>query len=203
MEEKSARLISYLLHPLLMPTIAMLVLFSQQTYFVMILPDKLRLALLALIFGNTVVLPSVIIWMMLKRGLISSMQLPERTERTFPFIIAALCYFATYFMLSNLGLPPIFLLFILGGSMLIVFASLVNLFWKISIHMLGIGGVTGGFIGLMLTRHIYAPGLIVAFVVLSALVAFARLKLNTHSEAQVYTGYIAGVVIMLGMITLL
>ena len=203
MEEKIAKFISYLLHPLLLPTYALLVLFGQSAYFIMMLPANFRWAMLGLIVGNTVLLPVIIIWMMRTRGIISSMQLPERRERTFPFIITALAYFATYIMLRNMGLPSIYLLFILGGAILTVLATLINFFWKISIHMLGMGGITGGFIGLMLFRSIYSPMLLIVIILLSALVAFARLKLNTHNESQVYVGYLMGVVVMLGMVTLL
>ena len=203
MEEKFARFISYLLHPLLLPTYALLVLFSQSAYFMMILPTNYRWAVLGLIVGNTVLLPVIIIWMMLARGLISSMQLPERRERTFPFIIVALAYFTTYIMMGKMGLPSIYVLFVLGGGVLTVLATLINLLWKISIHMLGIGGITGGFIGLMLFQSLYSPMLLIAIILLSSLVAFARLKLNTHNESQVYVGYLVGVVVMLGMATLI
>lgn len=203
MEEKSARIISYLLHPLLMPTLAMLLLLQQSAYFVMMLPESFRWSLLALIFGNTFLLPAILIWIMLKKGLISSMQIPERSERTYPFIITALSYIVTYFMLSNIGLPPVYLLFVLGGAVLIVFAAIVNLFWKISVHMLGIGGLLGGFIGLMLIRQIYSPMLIVILIILGGLTGFARLKLNTHTEAQVYAGFLSGAGIMLGIVAFL
>ena len=203
MEEKFARFISYLLHPLLLPTYALLVLFSQSAYFMMILPTNYRWAVLGLTVGNTVLLPVIIIWMMLARGLISSMQLPEGRERTFPFIIVALAYFTTYIMMGKMGLPCIYVLFVLGGGVLTVLATLINLFWKISIHMLGIGGITGGFIGLMLFQSLYSPMLLIAIILLSSLVAFARLKLNTHNESQVYVGYLVGVVVMLGMATLI
>lgn len=203
MEEKFARFISYLLHPLLLPTYALLVLFSQSAYFMMILPTNYRWAVLGLIVGNTVLLPVIIIWMMLTRGLISSMQLPERRERTFPFIIVALAYFTTYIMMGKMGLPSIYVLFVLGGGVLTVLATLINLFWKISIHMLGMGGITGGFIGLMLFQSLYSPMLLIAIILLSSLVAFARLKLNTHNESQVYVGYLVGVIVMLGMATLI
>ena len=83
MESKIARLISYILHPLLMPTYALLLLFNQNTYYVLVLPDKLKWALTGLIFGNTFILPTVIIWLMLQKGIISSLQIPERKERTF------------------------------------------------------------------------------------------------------------------------
>lgn len=203
MEEKLARIISYLFHPLLMPTYAFLILFSQSGYFVIILPGNLRWALLAIVIGNTFILPVIMIWFMLKRGLISSLQIPDRSERTFPYIIAAITYFATYYMIRNLGIPSIYHIFLLGGTILIVMASLINLFWKISMHMLGIGGLFGGFLGLMLMRSIYSPMLIVVLLIIASLIAFARLKLNTHSEAQVYTGFIVGACTMLGLILLL
>jgi hypothetical protein len=203
MESKIARLISYILHPLLMPTYALLLLFNQNTYYVLILPEKLKWALTGLIFGNTFILPTVIIWLMLQKGIISSLQLPERKERTFPFVIAAISFFATYFMLGNMGLPAVFLLFLLGGSILVVVAAIINLFWKISIHMMGIGGLAGGFAGLMFTHHLNAPLLIILLIILGGITGFARLKLNTHNEAQVYTGYVAGALIMSGTIILL
>lgn len=203
MEEKFAKIISYLLHPLLIPTYALLILFGQSAYFIMMIPANFRWAMLGLILGNTVLLPVIIIWMMRAKGLISSMQLFERRERTFPFIIAALAYFVTYFMLRNLGLPSIYLIFFLGGAILTVLATGINFFWKISIHMLGMGGLTGGFIGLMLFRSIYSPVLLIVIIMLSSLVAFSRLKLNAHNESQVYVGYLLGVVVMLGMAILI
>jgi hypothetical protein len=38
---------------------------------------------------------------------------------------------------------------------------------------------------------------------LGGITGFARLKLNTHNEAQVYTGYVAGALIMSGIFILL
>ncbi len=203
MEEKFAKIISYLLHPLLIPSYALLLLFGQSAYFIMMIPANFRWAMLGLIFGNTVLLPVIIIWMMRAKGLISSMHLSERRERTFPFIVTALAYFVTYYMLRKLGLPSIYLLFFLGGAILTVLATGINFFWKISIHMLGMGGLTGGFIGLMLFRSIYSPMLLIVIILLSSLVAFSRLKLNVHNEAQVYVGYVLGVVVMLGMVILM
>lgn len=196
MEEKFARFISYIMHPLLMPTYALLLLYTQNTYYILVLPENLKWALAALIFGNTAVLPTVIIWFMLKRGLITSLQMPDRKERTFPFTITAISYFATYFMLRNMGLPRIFLLFVLGGAVLVVVVSFINLFWKISIHMAGTGGLAGAFAGLMYTQYINAPLLIILLIFLGGLTGFARLKLNTHNQAQVYAGYVVGALTM-------
>lgn len=200
MENKTAQILSWILHPMIMPTYAILLMFSQDAYFVLIIPERLRLVLAGLIFANTFVLPLIFIWMMRRRGIISSLQMPERSERTFPFAITALFFAATWFMMQNLGLPGVYFLFIIGGAVLVSVALIVNLFWKISIHMMGMGGLLGGFIGLSLRMFVDAPALIILLILLSGLTGFARLKLNTHNSSQVYVGFIAGVSIMLGVL---
>ncbi|MBK9357397.1 MAG: hypothetical protein IPN08_08450 [Bacteroidales bacterium] len=129
--------------------------------------------------------------------------MPERSERTFPFVTTALFYFATWIMMNNLGLPGVYYLFVLGGAILIALALIINLFWKISIHMVGIGGLTGGFIGLNYQMLINSGSLVLGLFLLSGLVGFARLKLNTHNEAQVYVGFIVGITTMAGITVLL
>ncbi len=203
MEQKIANLISWVLHPMLMPTYALLLIFSHDAFFVLILPERLKLILTGLIVANTLFLPLIFIWMMKRRGVISSYQLPERGERTYPFAITALFYFTTWYLMNNLGLPVVYYLFVLGGAALIVIAASINLFWKISIHAMGIGGLTGGFIGLNYQLLVDSTLLILVLIFLSGLVGFARLKLNTHNQAQVYVGYGVGMVMMLGLVAFL
>lgn len=198
MEEKIANAISWIFHPLLMPTYALLLIFSYDSFFVLILPQKLKLILAGLIVANTVFLPLIFIWMMHKRGIISSYKMNERNERSLPFATMALFYFVTWYMMSTLGLPGIYYLFVLGGAALIIASLIINLFWKISIHMVGIGGLTGGFIGLNYQLFSDSVMLIIILVFLSGLVGFSRLKLNTHNQAQVYVGFVMGAVVMLG-----
>lgn len=203
MELKLANIISWILHPMLMPTYALLLIFNHDAFFVLLLPERLKLVLTGLIVANTLILPLIFIWMMKRRGIISSYQLPERGERTFPFTVTALFYFATWFMMQNLGLPGVYYIFVLGGAALIIVAAIINLFWKISIHALGIGGLTGGFLGLNYQMLIDSTMLILLLIFLSGLVGYARLKLNTHNQTQVYVGYVAGIAVMLGLVAFL
>lgn len=192
MERKLAQIISVILHPMFIITWAMLVMFNLNAYFVLIVPEQLRWTIILLVFGNTALLPFILVWIMAKRNIISSMQLPLREERTWPFLIFAIFYASTYFLMRNIGLPQLYYLFIAGGLATIVLAILINLFWKISIHMIGIGGLTGGFLVLSYRNLINEPVLIILLILLSGLVGFARLQSNTHSPAQVYTGYLLG-----------
>ena len=203
MEEKIARFISWILHPLLMPSYALLLQFYLKPFYVVLFPSGMRTALAVIFIGNTVLLPAIIIWLMRQRNVISDIHLPDRRERTFPFIIAVITYTVTYFMLVSKGLPPVYLKLLLGGAILISVSLLVNMFWKISLHMIGIGGLAGIFAGLMYTGLLHAPGVLILSLLLAGFTGFARLKLNTHNEAQVYSGFIAGAAIMFLVFTLL
>jgi hypothetical protein len=203
MEQKLANFISWIFHPMLMPTYALLLIFNHDAFFVLLLPERLKLVLAGLIVANTLVIPLIFIWMMKKRGIISSYQLPERSERTFPFAVTALFYFATWFMMQNLGLPGVYYIFVLGGAALIIIATIINLFWKISIHALGIGGLTGGFLAMNYQMLLDSTMLILLMIFVSGLVGYARLILNTHNQSQVYVGYAVGVAVMVGIVAFL
>jgi membrane-associated phospholipid phosphatase len=77
----------------------------------------------------------------------------------------------------------------------------VSLRWRISSHMLGIGGIIGL---IMATSIIYGADIILYLVIsmlLAGFIGFSRLSLNAHTPAQVYTGLAVGILVV--MLTLL
>lgn len=199
MEHKIARFISIILHPMFTISWAMLVMLNLNAYFVSIIPDKLRWTIIALVFANTTLIPGILVWLMARKDIISSLDMPIKKERTIPYLVFAIFYASTYFLMKNIGLPNLYYLFIIGGLASIIAATIINLYWKISIHMIGIGGLTAGFLVLMYRSLISEPILIIVLILLSGLVGFARLQSNSHSPAQVYTGYLTGFAIVAGV----
>ena len=63
--------------------------------------------------------------------------------------------------------------------------------------MLGMGGLTGVFLGFALRIGIDIFPFLAFLILLSGLVGYARLKVNSHNPPQVYAGYIVGVVLMI------
>jgi len=84
----------------------------------------------------------------------------------------------------------------MGMAILVLLAMVINLFWKISIHTLGIGSVSGTFFGISILLQTNLFPLIAALILLSGVVGWARLRLNAHNEAQVYTGFAVGFFVM-------
>jgi membrane-associated phospholipid phosphatase len=66
--------------------------------------------------------------------------------------------------------------------------------------MLGMGGLVGTFLGLALRYQVDALQLVSALVLLSGLVGYARLRLNAHTPAQVYAGFLSGVALLTAVV---
>ncbi len=94
-------------------------------------------------------------------------------------------------LLSTLVLPLISASIYISSALLILLSYIITRKWKISLHMLGIGGAIGTFIAL----NIIFGGLfnwIILFLVFSGLLAFARLDQKAHNVPQVYAGFLLG-----------
>lgn len=202
MEEKIAKILSVLFHPMLIPTYALLLLFSLNSYIAFCITFAGKMTILGLIFSITFLMPVMFFLILKRRGLIQSVQMESKQERIFPFLITAIFYYAAYFMLKKLELPPVYYLVILGAALLVIVCLIINLWWKISIHLTSIGGILGAFIGISITMNIEMNLIICALVLVSGLLGASRLILKAHTQAQVYVGFLSGFISMLLLFSL-
>lgn len=191
---KTANIISHLFHPLLMATYGCLIVFFglTDTIYFIFTPFKLKLVLTFTIFSFTFLLPVLNLLILYKLGYVSSLRIENRRERTFPLLMTSLCYFGLFYMIYDFNIWPAIKLFILGGGLCIFFAAIVTLWWQISAHMIGIGGLIGALLAICYFMQMPILLAICACVMLAGCIGFARLKLNAHTPAQVYVGFIFG-----------
>lgn len=192
MERVLARIFSYLFHPLLMPTYGIFLIFQLNTYITYQYTPEIRRFFYLLIFTFTFLAPMLVALYLLRMNQISSLHIPNRKERWLPFLFTVLFYLFTYYLLDRSKAPALFDAMVFGASLSIVVALIVTFFWKISIHMVGMGGLTGILYAVI---QFLAPGsypIIAGLLLLSGLVAFSRMQLQAHTGVQVLVGYIAG-----------
>ena len=192
MNNKLAHFFSYILHPLLMPTYGYLILLFTNTYINFAIRPQGKMLLISLIAILTFVLPSSLILMLKKANYISNIELDKKEERTLPFIIVSIFYFITFFTFKNYQIPSLFYLFILSGFISLVLTLIINLFWKISAHMIGIGSLTAALIAVSIFYKVNYIAYIVIFVILSGILGASRLKLEAHKPSQIYIGFAMG-----------
>lgn len=192
MEIRIAKIISYLFHPLLMPAVGIFLLFNAGTYLSYTISGPGKLAIYSIVIINTAVVPALLTWFQYRFGMIKSLKMAERKERSLPFFITAFFYFFCFYILKKNNISSAVCYPMLGAACSVAVAFIINFFWKISIHAIGIGGIIGMLTGISQKINAEVLSFLFLSIFTAGIIGFARLKLNAHSPVQVYAGYIVG-----------
>lgn len=188
---KLAKTISIVFHPLLMPVYGMMIIFLSPTL-LGYLPFNVKKLLIFIMLINNVLLPISLLPFFIQRRIISSWTLSERKERTLPLIIITLLYSVTSYIIFRYPMPVFFKSFIFATVFLSVIVTLINLWWKISLHSVGVGALIGLVITLSYKMLTPLDWYLISAVLAGGLVLSSRLKLNLHSPKQVWLGLATG-----------
>ena len=199
MQEKIPKIISLIFHPLLIPSYLFISVFNMNSYVSLLIPTTAKFLIFSLVFIATFLFPLLIILIMKRRGLIKSLQMESKEERVYPFLLTGIFFFLSYYMLKQIQISEVFHLFLLGITILVFLSLLINFFSKISIHMVGIGGMAGALTGISIRINLDLVLLISFTILLAGFIGFARLKLKSHQPIQIYTGYLLGFLFMAGI----
>lgn len=198
-EKISAKIVSYLLHPLLMPTIGLYLFFNSGTYLETINNDAKNFLYLIIGF-STCILPILSLPVFIYRRLIKNIEMDARNERIIPTIFALLFYFLGYYLLKNIPMPNILLAYISSVVAIASMALLITIWWKISFHTLAIGGIVGALIALSLRLNTDIQYFIMISIILAGFIATSRLSLKVHNYLQVVTGFVLGLTVVFSFV---
>lgn len=87
----------------------------------------------------------------------------------------------------------------IGSITSIFFALFISYWWKISLHLIGVGGVTGVVMALSLRAGLGITPALVAMIMVATITATARLYLNAHTPAQTLAGFVLGWMTVMGV----
>jgi len=146
-----------------------------------------------MVFFSTVIIPVLVFIIFKKNNIISSFHMETNEERTYPYLVTALIYFGMYLLFSKTVLHPLYSVFFMAATVLSLILLFVNLRYKISAHMAGIGGVTGLLTGIAFRLNLDLTLTIIISIACAGLVGYARIKQNAHKPSEVYLGFLAGV----------
>lgn len=186
------QIISLVFQPLLMPTYAFLMLMNMDMY--ANLPLLWRLVAIIGTFTFTGVLPAVTIFLMMRKGEVNDLFISKREERTMPYLFSFMAYvFWVLFLYRTLQFLPNYVVAMgIGSVVSIIVIVIVNLKWKISAHLSGIGGLTGAIFGICYRTALNPVWLFTLILFISALVALSRIELKAHTPSQTLAGFVVG-----------
>lgn len=204
-----AWIVSVVFHPMLVPTYMLLVLLLVNPYLfgVSHIGEGPSMQILIQIFLYTFFIPAVAVIVMRRLDMVKSLTMEDRMDRIGPFLLVGILYLWVYYNLSNhSAIPPIFAAFLLGATIGLFVAFFLNLFTKISIHAVGMGGLCAV---VLLTALQFGPNnfgmqlfgqeyristnlLLMLTIVAAGLVGTSRLRLEAHEPLDLYGGYMIG-----------
>ncbi|MGC1390375.1 MAG: hypothetical protein WA816_05010 [Bacteroidales bacterium] len=186
-----ARVIAIIFHPLLMPVYGMAIIFSAPTLFGY-LPYNVKKLLILIILINNVLLPLSLLPFFIHSNIITSWAIRERKERNIPLIITTVLYGATSFIIIRFPMPVFLKSFIFATAFLSLIVTVINFWWKISLHSVGAGALIG--LVLLLSLKMLTPldWYLISAIIAGSFVLSSRLKLNLHNSRQVWIGLFTG-----------
>jgi hypothetical protein len=116
----------------------------------------------------------------------------KQNERNFPLVLSFIFYLLTYYLFLKVPVYGFLHSFMLGGVISVFMALIINLRWKISLHLIGLGALTSFLLMVSFTRQINLFPWLMVSVLASGIAGTSRLYLGSHSPAQIYTGYLVG-----------
>jgi len=184
------KFISTILHPIVMPTIGILLyfIFSPIT-----LNKQQQLTVLSVVFIATYLIPLLLLVFLRSIGYIKSFRVHTINERKLPVFLMMTLFMFLGKLFANMSivkdLSYLFYGTVFGlGLIYMLFPFKI----KGSLHLLSIGIAIGYFLLFQQLQGIYILPVIISLILLSGLLASSRLQLRAHTVKEVYIGFFIG-----------
>jgi len=190
-------IISVLLHPLLIPLYTLIFIFSTISGTIYLtLVNQIVITIILIV--TTILFPVGLMPLLKVFRFIKSYQLENNRERILPLFITFFGYYFCYLVLSKpvFSAPQIFLFFILLTCTTLLFIIMISIWWKISTHLVAMGGLLAFTIFVSYAYALQFQYILPVVAFIAGASATSRLQLESHSPAQIYTGFLFGFIIM-------
>ena len=117
-----------------------------------------------------------------------------------PAVFTLVFYFIAYYLLSKLPIPSVIIGYITSIVAMASFALLITIWWKISYHMMGLGGIIGALIALSLRLDANLQYYIIISIIVTGFVSTARLRLSAHTPLQILSVFFLCITVVFGFV---
>jgi hypothetical protein len=190
-DDRLAKIVSIVCHPLLIPVYGLLIIFSSPVVFGY-LPFAVKKVLFMIVLINNVLIPVSLMPYFRFRNIISSWSVENRKERIIPLITTSFFYSVTVYLILRFHIPLFIKSFVLASAFLAVAVTIINFWWKISIHSAGAGAITALVLILSFKMHMPLTWFMIIVILSAGLVMSSRLWLNSHTPGEVWSGFFLG-----------
>ena len=185
-----AKALSDVFRPSYYPLLGFVILLTL-TY-LSLLPWTWRIGLLILVYLMTLFLPAMGVYIYCRMRRISRQDLRLRHNRLVPYLLHIICYGVFLRFLNSIHAPT-FVGGIIVISLLVQCAcTVINLWWKISMHSAGVGAIMGALVTYAYIFNFNPVWWLCLTIFVSGLVNSSRMLLRQHTLGQVLGGTLVG-----------
>ena len=184
----AARLLSVLLHPVFLPTITLWAMITVDPGLAYFVPPDRRPVAVVMVALMSALFPLVSMQLLVRARVITTLELHERRERPLAYGITLIYFGASWYLMHRTPFHPAVQAMFVGAFLALLLALLITLRWKISAHLVGMGGLIGAIAAVNAMHQLGLLPLLAMLIVLAGLVATARLIAGDHTQAQVLAG---------------
>ena len=189
---RTARVISAIFTPFSIPFLAFLILFLFS--YLRIMPIQYKLIVLGVVYCFTILMPTLTIFLFRKINGFSPEDLGERKRRFMPFLLTITSYVFCLVMMHRLNIPWYMTGIILAALFMMVICIVVNLKWKLSEHMAGVGAIVGGLVSFSALFGYNPVWWLCLFILIAGVLGTARIILQHHTLGEVLVGFAVGLI---------
>jgi membrane-associated phospholipid phosphatase len=188
---RAAKITSWILNPFSIPFLAFLILLLFS--YLRIMPMAYKLIVLSVVYCFTILMPTVTIFIFKKINGFETYELSrDRNKRYVPFLLTITSYVFCLFMMRKLSIPWYMTGIIMAALLMQVICVVLNLRWKLSEHMAGMGAVIGGVVSFSALFGYNPLWWLCLFIMIAGLLGSARIILNHHTVGEVFGGFVVG-----------
>ncbi len=158
------------------------------------MPLMAYLLLFAIVLFFTVLIPLTSIGVYRRLCKLTGWDMSRRRYRYIPYIITIVCYWFCMLFMRNMHAPASLHGIVMAAFAIQVVCAFINMFWKISVHMAGVGALVGFVIAFSLIFNFSPLWYLCVFLLVAGIVGTSRMVLRQHSLSQVVVGFLVGLV---------
>ena len=188
-----AQMLSYVFHPLFLPFyVCWFLAYMHPSYFTgFSAAGKVRVLLMVSL--NAIFFPLITVLLLKALGFLESFLAPTQKDRILLYISSMTFFFwAQYSLREQPEIPRILVAFMFGVFISSAAALMANIYFKISMHGIGMGGFVGIAFVIMQQNTMLMTWPLSITLLIAGLVCTARLICSDHTQKEIYSGLLVG-----------
>jgi len=186
---------AYLSHPLIFPTLGLLIIFNSGTYLSLLDPAAKK-AILSVLALGTLVFPLLMLPILYRRNLITALQSDDRQVRMLMYLLVLVLYVMTFVYFVRLPLSRHIHAYMLSMVLILLLLFVASFRFRVCAHSAGWGAMAGLVLTLVFLFDTPLQLMLMGIFLAGGIIGTLRLWEGLQQPGEVLSGFILGLLVV-------